>query len=253
MPFTAVDWHRRFRQQARWTRELRRYILQQLNISAVFRILEVGCGTGAILSELKDAPVADKAKINGLDLNLEFLSLAAKIQPTAQLAAGDGYRLPYSTGSFDLVCCHYLLLWVREPVEILREMKRVTRQGGWVVACAEPDYGGRIDYPPELAEIGRMQTLALRDQGADPDIGRKLKGFFNEAVLRDVESGLLGGQWKEPIARTDIDMEWKVLREDLGSQVSQGEIDRYERIDREAWQAGTRLLFVPTFYAWGKA
>jgi hypothetical protein len=47
-------------------------------------------------------------------------------------------------------------------------------------------------------------------------------------------------------------MEWKVLREDLGSQVSQRELDRYERIDRVAWQAGTRMLFVPTFYAWGK-
>ena len=64
--------------------------------------------------------------------------------------------------------------------------------------------------------------------------------------------GILGGQWKEPPAQADIDMEWKVLREDLGSQVSQRELDRYERIDREAWQAGTRLLYVPTFYAWGK-
>jgi ubiquinone/menaquinone biosynthesis C-methylase UbiE len=253
MPFTALDWHRRFTQQARWTRELRRYTLQQLDSSAIFRILEVGCGTGAILSELKDLPGADKAKIHGLDLNLEFLSLAARFQPSAHLAAGDGYRLPYPVGCFDLTCCHYLLLWVQDPLEILVEMKRVTRQGGWVVAFAEPDYGGRIDYPEELGEIGTLQMNSLARQGTDPRVGRKLKAILSEAGLKEIEVGILGGKWKEPPPKVEIDLEWKVLREDLEIQVSKREIERYERIDRDAWQSGTRLLFVPTFYAWGKA
>lgn len=253
MQFTAFDWHQRFKQQARWTRELRGYILQQLRISAVFRILEVGCGTGAILSELKKAPLAEKAEIHGLDLNFEFISLAAQIQPAVHLAAGNGYGLPYEAGCFDLACCHFLLLWVRQPVEILREMRRVTRQGGWVIAFAEPDYGGRIDYPSELAEIGSMQARGLRNQGADPEAGRKLKAFFNQAGLLEVESGILGGKWKGSPGENEIESELRVLQEDLRDWLSPQELERYKRLDRTAWQAGIRILFVPTFYAWGKA
>jgi len=251
MPFNATDWHQRFTQQARWTRELRQHLFNRLQIDRGSRILEVGCGTGAVLLEL-DLESGSGSQVFGLDLKEEYLQLARNHLPHAHLVAGDGFDLPFPARVFDLVFCHFLLLWVRDPIEIISEMRRVTRTGSWVLAFAEPDYGGRIDYPGELGEIGRLQVNALSEQGADPQVGRKLKAILREAGIQEVEAGILGGQWKEPPAPADIDMEWKVLREDLGNQVSQREMDRYERIDREAWQAGTRLLFVPTFYAWGR-
>ena len=53
----------------------------------------------------------------------------------------DASHLPYEDGSFDMVYCSFLLLWVKDPLEVLKEMKRVSR--GSVVCLAEPDYGGR--------------------------------------------------------------------------------------------------------------
>ena len=47
-----VDWHARFLVQASWTGQLRQYLYQQIGINKQFRILEVGCGTGVITSEM---------------------------------------------------------------------------------------------------------------------------------------------------------------------------------------------------------
>ncbi|MCK7482052.1 MAG: class I SAM-dependent methyltransferase [Candidatus Moduliflexus flocculans] len=47
-----MNWHARYSQQAKWTRNLRAYIFDKIKLDDATRVLEVGCGTGAILSEL---------------------------------------------------------------------------------------------------------------------------------------------------------------------------------------------------------
>jgi len=74
-------------------------------------------------------------------------------------------------------------------------MRRVVKPGGWVVALAEPDYGGRIDYPDQLSALGWKQASALSAQGADTNAGRKLAGWLAETGLKGIQTGLLGGQW----------------------------------------------------------
>lgn len=153
MPF---DWHTRFQQQAVWTRPLREHLLGQLALREKARILEVGCGTGAVLAEL-----ASYGDLHGLDIDQSHLEAAQKNLALAVLTRGDAHHLPYAGGSFDLVACHFLLLWLDDPVAALGEMRRVARPGGRVIAFAEPDYGGRIDHPPELEIIGVMQRESL--------------------------------------------------------------------------------------------
>ena len=77
-------------------------------------------------------------------------------------------------------------------------MRRVVQPGGWVAALAEPDYGGRIDYPDALAALGWKQAAAVHAQGADIYAGRKLAGWLGQAGLKDIQVGLLGGQWGAP-------------------------------------------------------
>ncbi len=114
-----VDWHGRFLQQADWTRDLRAYLFRRIGLKKTTRSLEVGCGTGAIWVDL---PIP--ASLYGLDLNLARLREAAVHVPKATLACGDARQLPYASGSFDATFCHFLLLWVPDPVEVLSEMAR---------------------------------------------------------------------------------------------------------------------------------
>jgi hypothetical protein len=152
--------------------------------------------------------------------------------------------------------CHFLLLWVENPSNILSEMARVTRLGGAVMAIAEPDYGGRIDYPPELAQLGDWQMRSLQAQGANPTIGRQLPSLLTQAGLTRVEAGVLGGQWSAEAQESNRDAEWEMLEYDL-TRLNTGQVDftvlhRLQKLDTLAYENGERVLFVPTFYAWGR-
>jgi ubiquinone/menaquinone biosynthesis C-methylase UbiE len=248
-----IDWHKRFVQQARWTKPLRDYLFGRALPPAADRILEIGCGTGAILSDLMGLSSGGKPTLYGIDLQARHLTLAGRHAPQARLACANAYELPFPDQSFDAVFCHYVLLWLDDPRHALNEMRRVAEPGGAVLALAEPDYGGRIDYPEALARLGRWQSQALQAQGADPRIGRRLAGLFKQAGLIEVECGVLGAQWSEKPSDEDIEMEWQVMRNDLAEAIPAEELDALERIDRQAAQAGERVLYVPTFYAWGRA
>ena len=114
------------------------------------------------------------ARVIGLDIDIARLGFARSHDPASAYVAGNGVQLPFPPGAFDLVLCHYLLLWIPSPVDALREMARVAIPGGWVIALAEPDHSARIDYPSPLEELGAAQTAALTRQGADPALGRRL-------------------------------------------------------------------------------
>ncbi len=246
---SAQDWHQRYLQQARWTQPLRQYLYKKVELSQAKSILEIGCGTGALLAELSTFPLA---VIHGLDIAPENLNLAADVVANARLICGDAHQLPYANNAFDIVYCHFLLLWVEHPGQAVREMLRVARPGGVVLALAEPDYAGRIDFPEALSELGKRQAEALRKQGANPDIGRQLASLFAQAGLRGIEAGVLGSQWKTSFAPEELELEWKVLYSDLLDMVGETRLKALQEIDTQAWQSGTRILFVPTFYAWGQ-
>ncbi len=243
-----MDWHARFTQQAGWTRNLRQYLFAQCGLDSALRILEVGCGTGAVLAELETI-----AAVHGLDLDPARLAQAGAHVPGAHLLCADGHALPYPDLAFDLSFCHFLLLWVRDPLQVLREMRRVTRPGGAVLALAEPDYTQRVDQPHELAELGRWQTQALHKMGADPAIGAQLGELFVEAGLELVEFGSLAPEASDPLTPDEREMEWAVIEADLAGTVPGADLKRLKKIDQAAWADGTRVLYVPTHYAWGWA
>ena len=241
----SLDWHKRFTQQAAWPRDLRAYLFAQAGLAAAARVLEAGCGTGAILAGLPAGP-----SVHGLDLDPARLSLARAQAPSAALACADARALPYPDACFDIVFCHFLLLWVPGPERALAEMTRVTRPGGHVLALAEPDHNARVDRPEALADLGAWQRQSLRRQGADPGLGARLADLFERAGLRIVETGVLQDAPAAPDA-ADWELEWQVLRADLGEMVPAAELDRLRALDRAARQDGTRRVHVPTHFAWG--
>ena len=241
--------HERFTQQARWGDSLRRYLFERYGLSDGARVLEVGCGTGAVLSSLRGYANFEK---HGLDIHLPFVRFARSYDPGTRYTCGDALRLPYAGDALDAAYCHFLLLWVPDPAAALAEMVRVTRPGGVVMALAEPDYGGRVDYPPPLAQIGQLQRESLRAQGAEPDMGRRLAGLFHAARLQEIETGVLGAQWQAKTTPGERTAEWDVLESDLRGHLSPAELERMRRVNESAWEDGSRVLFVSTFYAVGR-
>ncbi len=164
---------------------------------------------------------------------------------------GNVLALPFPERSFDLVYSHFLLLWVRDPLQALREMKHVTKPGGHLIAFAEPDYLQRIDQPEALVPLGRWQTEALRRQGADPGLGARLAELFHEAGIRIIETGTIKSS-AAPASLDDWKIEWEVIEEDLKGRVPPSDLLRMKAIDQAAREKGERVLYVPTYFAWGR-
>ena len=245
---SLADWHQRYLQQAGWTRQVRKHLFAKAGLQSNAKVLEVGCGTGAVMSQ-----IATETQYNqtGIDIDYPSLVFAQGTCPKANLAQADGHLLPFADSSFDAAYCHYLLLWVDDPMQVLREMRRVTKPGGVVIALAEPDHAARIDAPTPLDELGRLQTDALATQGANIRMGRLLGQYFQQAGLNLVLSGMLGAEWS-PNDQMPDDLEWETIRADLDGVMSDVALAKYQAADRAAWKDGTRVLFVPTFYALGR-
>jgi ubiquinone/menaquinone biosynthesis C-methylase UbiE len=251
--FTSEDWNNRFGRQAGWTKPIRSYLFKQVNSDPRWRLLEVGCGTGVLLSELNELGFWDT---HGLDISAQFLEMAMRNNNKPKFTQGDALALPYPTASFDLAFCHFVLLWVVDPTRVVQEMARVTRPGKPVLALAEPDYGARIDFPEPFQALGRLQTMALEKQGAETNMGRKLASVFSKAGLQSIETGILGGQWSGLPSPEDFISEWRVLRSDFEflaseSPLSERDLQQLQDIDLQSRKRGERVLFVPTFYALG--
>ena len=239
------NWHKRFSQQANWTAELRGYIFDQLVLEKAARLLEIGCGTGAVLEQMHTPAF-------GLDLQLASLKEAKEHAPTSPLTCANAISLPYTDNSFDVVFSHFLLLWLQNPQGALAEMMRVTRAGGHIIAFAEPDYTQRVDKPAALEKLGAWQRDALQKQGADPAMGAMLAELFHGAGMQIVETGTISMSERGTFDLSDWQLEWDTLESDLAAHIPVKQIQKMKELDLNAWLAGKRVLHVPTHYLWAR-
>lgn len=255
MPFKPNDWHRRFSQQAGWTSATRKYLFDLAGISDASAILDVGCGTGYLTSEISEIGVPF---LVGIDISSNFILQAAANTSGCHFSVSDAHQLPFKSSTFDISFCHFVLMWVENPLQVLIQMARVTKPGCAVIAIAEPDYGGRIDFPPDLEIINHWQTLSLQEQGADPHFGRKMKYYFHQAGLNQIEVGVMGAQWSMPPDKEELESEWAVIQHDLSflrnkkSGIMLNNPEELKQMDMNAFAKGERTLYVPTFYALGR-
>jgi SAM-dependent methyltransferase len=238
------EWDEQFTRQAGWTRGTRAHLYRRANLLRAGRVLDVGSGTGVLTEELAERT---PGRVVGVDLDPGMVDFARKRRGQAEYRAGDAHDLAFRDGWFDLVVCHFVLLWCADAARVAREMIRVTRPGGTIVVCAEPDYGGRIDYPD--LPLGRWQSQALRREGADPQLGRKLRGLFARPGVRQADLGLIPGLWDLATLRAQFEAEWSLWERSLTGLVPPDELARVKAADLAAIQTGERLVFMPVFYA----
>ncbi len=164
--------------QANWLAPARSELLRRAHIARRRHVLDLGSGYGAVMPEL-----ARRAggHVIALDRVWEALQVQPRLARTDQVVA-DALRLPFPSGTLDLVFSQVTLLWVAPLAAAISEVWRVLMPGGLLIAL-EPDYGGMIEYPPEVSS--RPLWLAgLQRAGADPHVGRKLPGLLARQGFR---------------------------------------------------------------------
>ncbi len=247
MSLTVEQWHRQFQRQAHWTQETRFHLYRQAGLWGAERVLDVGCGTGAVTAEIAQRT---RGRVTGLDLDPSVIRFAAAWISDVDWLVGDAQQLPFRDGSFDLVVCSYLLLWVESPALVVQEMARVVKEGGAVLATTEPDYGGRIDYPEDI-ELGPLMEESLRREGANPRLGRRLKALLSGAGLV-AQAGIIGSVWDDRQLSEEFDAEWDFIFETLDNVADGALLRGYRNRAWKALQDGSRLFFMPHFWALGR-
>lgn len=170
---------------------LRRIAVRSLELMTLApgqTVLDVGCGIGVFLPALAHA-VAPGGQVVGVDYSAAFLeeartrAAATGFSRQITLHEADATQLPFADASFDAAHIERVLIHVDDPDAVLREMRRVVRPGGCIVAV-EPDYGGvRIDHPDQ--EAVRLMIQAMTRQFRHPEIGLELRRRMTRAGLTD--------------------------------------------------------------------
>lgn len=237
-------WNERFKIQASWTKETREYLFNKIKLRGLSRVLDVGCGTGEIAVEI----ARNKGpRVFGIDLNPKMVESCKKRFQEKKLSGefrvANAKNLPFEENFFDMTYCSYLFLWIDTPEVVLREMVRVTKSDGYIIALAEPDYGGKVDYP----ELGLKELIinSLKKAGANPNAGRMLGMLFQQANL-DFELGIESIPWDNEKCRKSFEQEWWFLE-----QVTEN-WEEIKKKELEAIQKGIRFSFNPVFYAIGQ-
>ncbi|QMU78756.1 methyltransferase domain-containing protein [Streptacidiphilus sp. PB12-B1b] len=175
----------------RTARNSAEYLLPELRPGQ--QLLDVGCGPGTITADL--AALVAPGRVTGVENTPGILEQAAYNAAEAGaentvFEVADVHALPYADDSFDVVHAHQVLQHVADPVQALREMRRVCRPGG-VVAVRDADYAAFFWYPqiPALDEWLRLYERTARANGGEPDAGRRLHAWAREAGFTDVTPG----------------------------------------------------------------
>jgi ubiquinone/menaquinone biosynthesis C-methylase UbiE len=159
---------RRNAHDAEWTISL-------LNIQPHQRLLEIGFGPG--VSTQMASEKATEGFVAGLDHSKDMVQAASQRNAIAiqsgrvELRQGEVSSLPYSDGSFDIVYSIHSIYFWRNPVDCLKEIKRVLKPGGLLAITIQPKDKWRPNVDP------RVMTLYF---------GNELASLLPEAGFRDV-------------------------------------------------------------------
>jgi SAM-dependent methyltransferase len=157
-------------------------LLDRVGLRPGDRAIDLGCGPRGVVELL-----SDRVSPGGRVVAMASALVAERALSDVEIVSADARHTGLESGSFDLVHARTLLVTLPEPAEVLTEMVRLARPGGWV-AGLEPDTETAICYPPHPAfdRLCEIFTVAFRRNGADPHIGRRMAELYREAGLEDV-------------------------------------------------------------------
>jgi ubiquinone/menaquinone biosynthesis C-methylase UbiE len=181
----------RLQQQSDELAEDNSVLLDRVGLKPGHQVMDLGCGPRGIIDLLCER-VLPGGRVVGVDADPTHVAMANQFVadrgfPSTEIVLADARRTNLPADSFDLVHARTLLINVPRPEEILAEMVRLARPGGWV-ASMEPDTGIGYCYPPLRAydRFCALFPVVFGRNGADPQLGRRLGELYRDAGLVDI-------------------------------------------------------------------
>lgn len=173
----------------RYSEPLAAQLVARAQVSPGQHALDVGCGPGALTAEL--VRILEPGAVSAIDPSPPFVTAVRERFPGVDVRPGVAESLPFPDGAFDVTLAQLVVHFMPDAVAGLREMARVTRNGGVVAACVWDHAGGG----------GPLATFWQAVRGIDPEAPDEgdlpgtreghLAELFTAAGLRDVEPSTL--------------------------------------------------------------
>jgi len=178
----------------RWSEKLAPLFLDFARGPDGSRVLDVGCGTGALVDAV--ARRASGSSVVGIDPSQPFIDYARQRFPGPRFSfdCGDGMALPYPDASFDCSLSLLVFMFIPQPEKAASEMRRVTRPGGTVGACVWDSGGGGLEMSRVFwEEAAKLDPAAAMGPERNLHCNRagELTKVWRAAGLNDVVEVLL--------------------------------------------------------------
>jgi SAM-dependent methyltransferase len=187
-----------------WNRDFVALMARRLGLGEVHKALEIGAGVGH-WSRVLLPHLAPEAQLFGIDREEAWVKEAGARARALGLGErlhyrfGDANAIPFHDDTFDLVTCQTVLIHVRDPRAVMREMIRVCKPGG-LLFLAEPNNmanmlclsSSMFHAPIEvIVELVRVYLICTRGKEAlgegNDSIGELIPGYASELGLTGIE------------------------------------------------------------------
>jgi SAM-dependent methyltransferase len=156
-------------------------------VSAGQRVLDVGCGPGALTAELVGR--VGPGAVSAVDPSEQFVAATAERHPDVEVQRAAAEALPFPDGAFDAALAQLVVHFMSDPVTGLREMARVTRAGGVVSACVWNHAGGDGPLSPFWKVVREIDDDVPDESELAGAREGHLAELFETAGLREVDDG----------------------------------------------------------------
>ena len=156
-------------------------------VPAGSRVLDVGCGPGALTQRLVDRFGADA--VSAVDPSRSFVAAARERFPGVDVREAVAEELPFPDHTFDAALAQLVVHFMQDPVGGLREMARVCRPGGVVTACVWDHSAAGGPLAGYWAAVRELDPSAHDESEMTGAREGDLLRIADEAGLREVTGG----------------------------------------------------------------
>jgi SAM-dependent methyltransferase len=179
----AADSYDRF--MGRYSAPLSPLFADFAGVGAGQRVLDVGCGPGALTSVLADR--VGPEHVVAVDPAAQFVEAARARNPGVTVQQASAEQLPFEDDAFDVTVAQLVVHFMADPVAGIREMARATRSGGVVAACVWDHAGGRGPLSTYWDAAHVLDPDARDESGLAGAREGHLTELFAAAGVREIE------------------------------------------------------------------